>query len=60
MYFCQKSLEFQKNYLKKLEERLSRDGLEKGEIDEILTNIKDEKMSNIPTLENIENGEELW
>lgn len=59
MYFCQKSEEFQKNYIKKLSERLARDGYVKEEIDEILTNIKNEKLNNIPTLEQIENGE-LW
>lgn len=57
MYFCQKSEEFQKNYIKKLSERLARDGYVKEEIDEILTNIKNEKLNNIPTLEQIENGE---
>lgn len=57
MYFCQKSEEFQKNYLTKLEERLARDGFAKKDIKEILDNIKIEKISNIPTLEQIENGE---
>lgn len=59
MYFCQKSLEFQENYIKKLEERLSRDGLEKAEICEIVENVKTEKMSNIPNIEDLEAGE-LW
>lgn len=60
MYFCQKSEEFQKNYIKKLEERLTRDGFNAAEVGEILEGIKDEKMSNIPTLEAIENGYDLW
>lgn len=59
MFFAQKSLEFQENYIKKLEERLARDGFEKGEIEEIIENIKDEKMSNLPSLIDIEEGE-LW
>ena len=60
MYFCQKSEEFQKNYLKKLMERLARDGFDEDEIKEIIENIEFEKMSNIPTLESIENGGDLW
>lgn len=60
MYFCQKSEKFQKNYIEKLEERLARDGWNSEEIKEIISNIKVEKISNIPTLENIENGGDLW
>lgn len=60
MYFCQKTEEFQKNYLTKLNERLARDGYNSAEIVEIVENIKVEKMSNIPTLEAIENGYDLW
>ena len=59
MHFCQKTEEFQKTYITKLQERLSRDGLSCDEIKEIIENIKIEKISNIPTLEQIENGE-LW
>ena len=60
MYFCQKSEEFKENYLNKLKERLARDGYSKSEIEEIIDGIKDEKMSNIPSLEAIENGYGLW
>ena len=61
MYFCQKSEEFKENYLNKLKERLARDGYSKNEIDEIIEcGLKDEKMSNIPSLEAIENGYDLW
>jgi hypothetical protein len=60
MYFCQKSEEFQKMYLKKLAERMARDGYNSEEIKESLSYIEFEKMSNIPTLENIENGGDLW
>ena len=60
MYFCQKSEEFQENYLNKLKERLARDGYSKSEIEEIIDGIKDEKVSNIPSLEAIENGYDLW
>ena len=60
MYFCQKSDEFQENYKNKLKDRLARDGFSKSEIDDIIDGIKDEKMTNIPTLEAIENGYDLW
>lgn len=61
MYFYQKSEEFQENYLNKLKERLARDGYSKREIDEIIEGgLKDEKVSNIPSLEAIENGYDLW
>lgn len=59
MFFTQKSLEFQENYIKKLEERLARDGFNFEEVKEIIENIKVEKMSNLPTLADIEEGE-LW
>ena len=60
MYFCQKSEEFQKGYIKKLKERLARDGYSKGEVEEIIEILKGEKMANIPSLEAIENGGDLW
>ena len=60
MYFCQKSDEFQENYINKLKERLARDGFSKSEIEDIIGSIKDEKMTNIPTLEAIENDYDLW
>ena len=60
MCFCQKSEEFKENYLNKLKERLARDGYSKSEVEEIIDGIKDEKMSNIPSLEAIENGYDLW
>ena len=60
MYFCQKSEEFKENYLNKLKERLARDGYSKSEVEEIIDGIKDEKMSNIPSLEAIEKGHDLW
>ena len=45
MYFCQKSEKFQESYIKKLKERLARDGFTDSEIDEIVGILKDEKMA---------------
>lgn len=60
MYFCQKSEEWKENYLKKLGERLARDGYSKMEIEEIMDILKHEKMANIPSLEAIEGDGDLW
>lgn len=60
MFFCQKSEEFQRDYMEKLVKRLARDGFNEEEIEEIIEQIPYEKMSNIPSLENIINGGELW
>lgn len=60
MYFCQKEEEWKENYIKKLGERLARDGYSKGEVEEIIEILKGEKMANIPSLEAIENGGDLW
>lgn len=60
MYFIQKSDEFQKMYLEKLTRRMLNDGYSKENIIESLTEIQYEKMSNIPSLEAIENGWDLW
>lgn len=60
MYFCQKEEEWKENYIKKLGERLARDGYSKSEMEEIIGILKDEKISNIPSLEAIENGGDLW
>lgn len=60
MYFCQKSEEWKEKYLKKLEERLARDGYSKMEMEEIMEVLKHEKMANIPSLEAIEGDGDLW
>lgn len=60
LYFCQKDEKFQENYLKKLEERLARDGFSKSEMEEIMEVLKHEKMANIPSLEAIEGDGDLW
>lgn len=60
MYFCQKSEEWKENYLKKLGERLARDGYKSEEVEEIMEVLKHEKMANIPSLEAIEGDGDLW
>lgn len=60
MYFCQKEEEWKEKYLKKLEERLARDGYSKMEMEEIMEVLKHEKMANIPSLEAIEGDGDLW